>query len=287
MNIFRMKIAAMLLVAGLSPSVASADNYQGLWWGGQADSGWNLNFSHQGDVIFALWATYDESGKATWLSMTATQTAPSSFAGTLYKTRVAPFRRLVSGEISRYDSSQLTLTEVGTATLDFASTLDGRFTYRIGGATRVKPITRYRINPKACTWNGDRDPPFMTNPTGIWFADPAGSEPGWAAALAYLPDALSFTWFTYDLDGTPTWYYGEASGVYGDYDAALLRLAGPSYLASTPGPITITPSETGGIEFAWSPEGRVFMFAGGPAIPSWTPHLTRYVFRGKGTSCDN
>src|SRR5881394_2625415 len=46
-------------------------NYQGLWWGGPSESGWNLNFAHQDDTIFALWATYDEAGKATWFSMTA------------------------------------------------------------------------------------------------------------------------------------------------------------------------------------------------------------------------
>ena len=48
-------------------------NFQGLWWNAPAESesGWGINFAHQGDVIFATWFTYDASGKAWWLSMTA------------------------------------------------------------------------------------------------------------------------------------------------------------------------------------------------------------------------
>ncbi|MGC1818702.1 MAG: S8 family peptidase, partial [Casimicrobiaceae bacterium] len=40
---------------------AAAPNYQGLWWASPAgsESGWGINFAHQGDVIFATWFTYD------------------------------------------------------------------------------------------------------------------------------------------------------------------------------------------------------------------------------------
>ena len=67
---------------------ASDINVQGLWWADPAgsESGWGINFAHQGDVIFATWFTYDPTGKAWWLSMTATKTAPNIYAGTLYQT---------------------------------------------------------------------------------------------------------------------------------------------------------------------------------------------------------
>ena len=47
--------------------------YQGLWWKSPAGSevGWGMNIAHQADIIFATWFTYDASGKAWWLSMTA------------------------------------------------------------------------------------------------------------------------------------------------------------------------------------------------------------------------
>src|SRR6185369_5405466 len=40
-------------------------NYQGLWWKspGGSESGWGINFAHQGDTIFASWFTYDVNGR--------------------------------------------------------------------------------------------------------------------------------------------------------------------------------------------------------------------------------
>src|SRR5450755_2351287 len=63
-------------------------NYEGLWWKSPAgsESGWGINLAHQSDIIFATWFTYDLSGKAWWLSMTAVRAADGSFAGTLYET---------------------------------------------------------------------------------------------------------------------------------------------------------------------------------------------------------
>ncbi len=62
--------------AGQSASIAAAAavNYQGLWFN-PAESGWGINFAHQGDLIFASWFTYDLTGKGTWLVMTASKTA--------------------------------------------------------------------------------------------------------------------------------------------------------------------------------------------------------------------
>ncbi|TMG87516.1 MAG: hypothetical protein E6H78_01000, partial [Betaproteobacteria bacterium] len=45
---------------------AGPANYEGLWWKSPAESesGWGINFAHQGDTIFATWFTYDLTGKA-------------------------------------------------------------------------------------------------------------------------------------------------------------------------------------------------------------------------------
>ena len=43
---------------GRSLNLARATNYQDLWWN-PAESGWGVNFTHQGDIIFATWFTYD------------------------------------------------------------------------------------------------------------------------------------------------------------------------------------------------------------------------------------
>ena len=63
-------------------------NYEGLWWASPpgSESGWGINFAHQGDVIFATWFTYDANGKGWWLSMTANKTGNGVFSGILYQT---------------------------------------------------------------------------------------------------------------------------------------------------------------------------------------------------------
>src|SRR5436190_12858246 len=83
---------SMALPRAGAPSVAQI-NYQGLWWNAPAgsESGWGINIAHQGDVIFATWFTYDGTGKAWWLSMTAQKTAPGVYTGDLYQTRGPAF----------------------------------------------------------------------------------------------------------------------------------------------------------------------------------------------------
>ncbi len=50
----------------------NATNYQDLWWAaGGAESGWGINLTHQGDVLFATWFTYDSDGTPLWLAVTA------------------------------------------------------------------------------------------------------------------------------------------------------------------------------------------------------------------------
>ncbi len=80
-----------------------------------SESGWGVNFSHQGNQIFATWYTYDTHRKAWWLSMLATQRAPTgTFTGNILasqgrgSTRQAgASRRTVgSGSITFTDASQ-------------------------------------------------------------------------------------------------------------------------------------------------------------------------------------
>ena len=74
---------------GVAAALPAASNFDGLWWSSPAgsESGWGINFAHQGDVIFVTWFTYDLDGKAWWLTMTATKTAEEVYRGTIYQTR--------------------------------------------------------------------------------------------------------------------------------------------------------------------------------------------------------
>ena len=267
-----------LICAASTLSFAQQPNYQGLWWGGPSEGGWNISFSHQDDIVFALWATYDEAGKATWFSMTAPQSGPDTFSGTLYKTHYDPIRT---------DGPRVSATEVGSATLVFASTGTGTFSYRVGGVERSKPIMRFVSTPAACVFNPVADPTLWKNYTDIWWADPAGSDPGWAVAISYMPDLMIITLFTYNSDGSPTWFFGSAAGVYGDYDANLYRLTGPSYLAPTFDPNSVKYVDGGYVEVEQGYGNTLWLFGGGFGLPDTSSRkLARFVFRGKGTSCE-
>ena len=75
--------------ASVSPQAPAVLNFQGMWWAAPAgiESGWGINFAHQGNVIFATWFTHDLNGKAWNVSMTLFQTGPNAFAGTVHLTR--------------------------------------------------------------------------------------------------------------------------------------------------------------------------------------------------------
>ena len=121
-------------------------NYQGLWWNAAAGSeaGWGLHLSHQGDVIFAVWFTYDAEGKAMWFAMTASKTAPNNYAGAIYQTRGPAF------SAASFDPAAVTETQIGTGTVAFADRSNGAFAYVVDGVAQTKNITRQIFaNPPA------------------------------------------------------------------------------------------------------------------------------------------
>lgn len=111
-------------------------NFHGLWWNA-GESGWGLYVAHQGDVIFALWFTYDSAGKATWLAMAASKTAQNSYAGTVYRTTGPAYNA------ARFNPSDVTESPAGTGTLVFDGDY-GVFKYAADGfgVTQTKQITR-------------------------------------------------------------------------------------------------------------------------------------------------
>ena len=116
----------------------TATNYQDLWWAAPAgvESGWGVNFTQQGDTIFATWFTYDTDGAPLWLSVTAQRSAPGVYTGTLFRTTGPAFNALP------FDPSRVTATPVGTATLTFANGNAASFAYTVNGISQVKTITR-------------------------------------------------------------------------------------------------------------------------------------------------
>src|SRR5262249_16411399 len=135
-------------------ALGSSANYQGIWWNAPAnsESGWGINFAHQGDTIFASWFTYDTTGRAWWLVMTASKSGPDTYSGTLYTTRGPAFNAVP------WSPTAVTPTPAGTGTLVFSDANNGAFTYTVGAVTQTKSITRQAFGPlPTCVWNSEPD----------------------------------------------------------------------------------------------------------------------------------
>jgi len=113
----------------------SATNFQDLWWNPN-ESGWGVNITHQGDVVFATWFTYGATGKNQWLVMSeGRRTTGNVFTGKLYRTSGPAYNN------EPWDGS-VGVAEVGSGTFTFTNAAAGSFTYTVDGVTQTKAITR-------------------------------------------------------------------------------------------------------------------------------------------------
>ena len=137
--ITRMIFAAPVPSCTIGGASGAAPNYQDLWWRSPAgsESGWGVNLTHQGDVIFATWFTYGPDGRGMWLSASdAVKVGNGIYSGTLYRTTGPPFNA------EPWNSSAVTRTAAGIVTFTFGDANNGVMAYTVEGVSQNKPITR-------------------------------------------------------------------------------------------------------------------------------------------------
>jgi predicted dienelactone hydrolase len=264
--------------------VTAPPNYGGLWWNAPAgsESGWGLNFSHQGDTLFATWFTYDLDGAPLWMVVAALRGADGSYTGTLYRASGPPFN------VVPFDASKVTGTAVGTATFAFTAGDTGTFSSTIGGATLTRNIVRqtFATPVPVCTWGAQPDLALADNYQDLWWSAPAGSESGWGLNLTHQGERIFGTWFTYGFDGRPLWLaVGMAPSGMRTWSGTLYSGTGPAYnampfdpkqVAALPrGTATLTFTDGNHANFAYSVDG----------IAQSKP-ITREVFAAPGTVCE-
>lgn len=136
--ITRQAIASPAPACVAGDPAAGSTNFTDLWWAAPAgsESGWGLYVAHQGDVLFAVWFTYS-GGTGTWFVAPELRRGEDGrWAGALLRTTGPSFRA------APWNPAQVTTAPVGTATLEFADGLSGRFTWRVGEASQSKAIVR-------------------------------------------------------------------------------------------------------------------------------------------------
>lgn len=273
---------------GVSPATnvqviaAGPANYEGLWWASPAasESGWGINFAHQGDLIFATWFTYDITGKAWWLTMLATLESEGVYSGQLFQETGPPFNSVP------FAPAQVRGTGVGNATLTFSDPNSGIFAYTVNGITQTKTITREVFDQlPTCTFGIQADLTLAYNYQDLWWAAPAGSESGWGVNLTHQGDTIFATWFTYDLDRTPLWLSVTAPRTaLGTYAGTLYRTGGPAFSAVPFDPAQVSGTAVGDATFTFA-NGNTGTFAYTVNGVAQTKPITREVLVAPGTVC--
>jgi hypothetical protein len=256
-------------------------NYEGLWWAAPAgvESGWGINFAHQGDTIFATWFTYGQNGKGLWVIMPAPKTADGQYGGTLYTTTGPAFSAVP------FEPSQVVEQQVGSGSITFTDANNGTFAYTLNGVTQTKAITRQVFGPLPTCGTATGPLTAATNYQDLWWAAPAGVESGWGINLTHQGDTIFATWFTYAADHSQMWLVVSAPktapGVYsGNVDIT----TGPPFSAVPFNPANVTETTIGNATFTFS-DGNNATFAYTVNGVTQSKAITREVFVPPGTVC--
>ena len=121
--------------------------YTGLWWN-PGESGWGLNTTHQGSIVFATLFTYAADGQPLWL--VAPDLAESIGGGYGYGmeygmdtyTYSGPLYRTFGPAFNAAPWTPIGFAQVGTMSIEFDSAATGMLTYTFEGATVVKSVQR-------------------------------------------------------------------------------------------------------------------------------------------------
>jgi hypothetical protein len=264
-------------------AAALTPNYQGLWWNSPAgsESGWGINFAHQGDTLFATWFTYDADGSTLWMVVAAAKVGNGVYSGALYRASGPSFDALP------FDPSRVAGTAVGTATFTFVDNANATFTYTIGGATQTKSLTRevFASPVPDCSWGAQANLALATNYQDIWWNAPGGSESGWGIYLTHQGDTIFATWFTYRTDGRPWWLAMSAAKTAANvYSGNLYTGSGPPFDGATFDASKVVPIPVGSATLTFA-DGNNATFAYVVNGVAQSKAITREVFAPPGTAC--
>ena len=262
---------------GASPALAAGANYQGLWWNPPAESGWGINFAHQGDVIFATWFTYNGRGEPWWLIAELHRTVQGGYTGDVWTVTGPAFNAVP------FDPARVAETAVGRMSVTFDSPAQGRLAYTVNGISQTKPIVKQVFGPEPiCAWGQQPDLARATNYQDLWW-NPA--ESGWGVNFTHQGDIIFATWFTYDASRKPWWLIAELHRTpAGTYAGKVSTVKGPAFdsvpfdgskvVETFVGDATVTFADGNRATFAYTVNGTTQAKA-----------VTRQVFVAPGTVC--
>jgi hypothetical protein len=261
-------------------TAAMPSNYTALWWNFD-ESGWGINFSHQGDIVFGTLFTYDAAGEPMWLVMSAgTRLAGGTFSGRLYRTtgpafNANPFTPIGAGN----------LTDVGAMTVAFVGdTASVRYT--ANGVSVNKTVRKQVFGARAASCHGATSSrASLTNYQDLWW-NPA--ESGWGINVTHQGDVVFATLFTYDAGGRGAWFVlsSGARQPDGSFLGDLYRTTGPAFNAVPFRPIgaaNLTRVGTMQLRFANGESATLTYTVNGVTV---VKSIVRQVFSSPAPACE-
>lgn len=222
-----MILRTLLAILLFLPALGNAANFSDIWWN-PAESGWGLTIADHESNIFAVWYTYGADGRPIWFTMPGGQfagpdrstVAGRTFSGDVFVTRGPAYTQ------ATFNPAAVVATKVGTATLVFSPNGDGdataRFSYSVNGIVGTKVIERQPFGNAPPDWGADN--------TDLWYKP---TESGWGVSIAQHGNDAFAVWFTYDVDGQPTWFVlpGQAQFAPGfnGFQGKIYATRGPSF----------------------------------------------------------
>jgi hypothetical protein len=132
--------AAAVAAFGFSlPASATtySTDFSDLWWAGQTENGWGINFIQQSEIIFATMFVYGNDSTPRWYVASALAPSPAgstTFSGQLFRT-TGPY-------FGGPWNANVTPVPVGNMTVAFNSPTTATLSYSVDGVNVTKNITR-------------------------------------------------------------------------------------------------------------------------------------------------
>lgn len=113
-------------------------------WAAPGEDGWGIHLTEfAGGLLFGVWYTYAEDGRALWMSSLMRRQPGGQFTGEVYRAATGvPFDRITG------PATSFPIPTAGEAEVRFADGERAEFRYRIGSVDQVKPLIRVRFAPE-------------------------------------------------------------------------------------------------------------------------------------------
>ena len=195
-----------------------------LWWN-PAESGTGFTITqHASNRPFVVWYAYDAAGAPVWRVMPGGTWNDRTLTGPMYETTGPAFFR------ENFDPTDVTIREVGTATLRFTDDNNALFTLAAGGSRVEKAITRQLFAPST---------QFSVDTfADLWWSP---QESGWGMAINHQSNRIFATWYVYGDDGKPLWIVMPDAVMSQEFVGPVVRPVATGELYATRGPAAGAP----------------------------------------------